>query len=133
VLLLALLGTIAAASAAESLFHRIGGMAVITSVADETVGAASSDPRTKRTFEGINLTRLKLSVATHLCNVSGGPCKYEGEDMVVAHTGLDITNAEFDLMANFLDTALARHAVGSVERKELDSIFRKMRPDVVGK
>lgn len=116
-----------------TLFQRLGGMEKITLAAQQLVDNVSRDPRTKRSFEGVNLKRLKVSVASHLCSVADGPCRYEGETMAVAHTGMALTDAEFDLMGRYLEQALLQQGAAAHDIRELDAILGKMRPDILGK
>lgn len=115
----------------NSLFQRIGGMPVIEAVVAETIDAVVADPKTRRTFEGIKLPALKQSVAAQFCVLAGGACKYEGENMKKAHTGLKITDTEFDVMVGALRTALQRR-VGEREKNEMLRLLAPMKRDIVG-
>ncbi len=132
-LLLALMVLGCAASPADdsSLFRRIGGMPVIDAVVAETIDAVAADPKTRRTFEGIKLAALKQNIAAQFCVLAGGGCKYEGENMKRAHTGLKITDTEFDAMVGALRTALQRR-VGEREKNEMLRLLAPMKRDVVG-
>ncbi|HEX8615032.1 MAG TPA: group 1 truncated hemoglobin [Telluria sp.] len=125
--------TPAPAPARPSLFVRLGGMANVNAVVDDFVSKVSADPRSKRTFEGVNLTRLKASVASHICSISGGPCKYEGDSMVLAHRGMALTVEELQVMGEYVDQALVRRGVAKAEREELESLLDKMAGDVLNK
>lgn len=123
----------AASNAAPRLFDRRGGLPAIQAVVGRTIDSAAQDPRTSRSFKDIKLDALKDSVATQLCEASGGPCKYEGESMVKAHKGLDITAGEFDAFALHLIAALDYYKVGAVEKDELLQLLGPMKSDIVGK
>lgn len=121
------------APARPSLFVRLGGMTNLNAVVDDFVSKVSADPRSRRTFDGVNLVRLKTSVASHLCSISGGPCKYEGDSMALAHRGMALTNEELQVMGEYVDQALRRHGVAKQERDELTAILDKIAPDVLHK
>ena len=116
-----------------TLYTRLGGMAQITQIVNETVDRTSKDPRTKRNFDGINLPRTKASVATHLCAIAGGPCKYEGENMTVAHTGMQISSLEFDVMDGYLGEALDRRGIDSKTKQEVQRLLSPMKPEIIEK
>ncbi|NHZ38247.1 group I truncated hemoglobin [Massilia rubra] len=116
-----------------SLFARLGGMENLSAVADEVVSKVSIDPRSRRTFEGVNLARLKASVASHLCSVSGGPCKYEGDSMALAHRGMALTVEELQVMGEYVDRALIGRGVARKEREELEAILDKLSGEVLNK
>ncbi len=116
-----------------TLYERLGGLPAITAVVDKTLDRTATDPRTRRSFEGIKLKPLKESIALHLCEVTGGPCKYEGATMAKAHQGLDITSAEFDAMVSQLSDTLDQFKVGAREKNELLQLLAPMKRDVVSK
>lgn len=116
-----------------SLFERLGGMQNLTAVVDDFVSKISTDPRSKRTFEGVNLVRLKASVVSHICSLSGGPCKYEGDSMALAHRGMALTSEELQVMGEYVDQALTRRGVAKDDREELETILDKLSAEVLNK
>ncbi|MFK7964756.1 MAG: group 1 truncated hemoglobin [Burkholderiaceae bacterium] len=90
----------------------------------------AADPATNRTFEDVDLDKLKYSFATQLCELTGGGCRYEGESMKDAHAGMDITEAEFSRTVAHLRTALDEH-VHSREKNEILRLMAAMKRDVV--
>ena len=116
-----------------SLFDRLGGMPAITAVADKTVERSASDPRTRRSFEGVKLAGLKKGLSAQICEASGGPCKYEGDSMAQVHKGLDITAAEFDALVEQLVDTLDQFKVPAREKNELLQLLGPMKSDIVTK
>lgn len=117
----------------KTLFDRLGGMEQIADIVGKTIDRTASDPRTSRSFEGASLAPVKASVVQHLCELTGGPCRYEGAPIAKAHTGLAITATEFDIMDGYLADELAAHGVAAADRAELQKLLGPMKPDVVGK
>lgn len=113
-----------------TLYERIGGYEVLTNVVDETIEKVVHDPKTQRSFEGVKLKPLKESIVLQLCELSGGPCKYEGETMKNAHQDAKITEAEFELMVAALRDALNRHTA-TREKNELLRLLAPMKRDIV--
>ena len=123
--------TAAAGAAPESsLYQRLGGATTVASIVDETLTAVATDPRTRRTFEKVDMKRLQAKIAEHICALADGGCKYTGDTMKQSHAGLDITDAEFYLMVKELRNALDRH-VGEREKNELLKILAPMKRDIV--
>ena len=116
-----------------TLYDRLGGMRQITDIVSKTIDRTSSDTRTKHSFEGIKLAAVKESVAQHLCELTGGPCKYEGATMAKAHSGLAITSAEFDIMDGYLAEELAAHGVSKADVGKLQRLLGPLKPDVIEK
>jgi hemoglobin len=113
-----------------SLFERIGGLPVLTLVVSETIDMSASDPKIKRSFDGVKLATLKQSVVDQLCVLTGGNCIYEGETMKNSHRDLKVTSAEFELFVETFRTSLNKH-VGVKEKNELLKILAPMKRDIV--
>jgi len=114
----------------KNLFDRIGGLPVLTVVVSETIDQTSSDPKIKRSFEGVKLAKLKESVVNQLCKLTGGGCEYDGETMKNAHADLKVSTAEFELFVQAFRDALNRH-VATREKNELLKILAPMKRDIV--
>ncbi|MGY3090682.1 hemoglobin [Hymenobacter sp. UYAg731] len=137
----------------ESLFIRMGGAAGIEALTDQMVanvgaetGLASSVMlRTHlpmlNAVNGVNgaaptdptrLTRLRNSVVDQFSEITGGPLKYQGPGMLNVHTGMHITDAEYDAWRVLLDNALAKRNIPAKEKAEFTTLIDVMRRDVVG-
>jgi hemoglobin len=130
--LLALQGCASGPSAA-SLYERLGGLPGITAVVDKSVDRHAADPRTRRSFEGVNLKTLKASIVLQACEATGGPCRYEGESMARAHAGLAITAEEFDTAIGHIDDTLDEFKVSARDKEAFLQILRPLRADIVGR
>lgn len=116
----------------NSLYHRIGGLPVLTQIVDEFIDDVATSPKTKRSFDGIKLKTLKQSVVAHLCELTDGPCKYEGETMANSHRDAKITEAEFDAFVGMFRDTLNKH-LDTREKNELLKILAPMKRDIVAK
>jgi hemoglobin len=67
-----------------------------------------------------------------ICMASGGPCKYTGKDMKTAHTGMKITDDEFNAHVEDLKKSLDKFKVGAQEQTDLIGALGPMKPDIVG-
>ena len=109
----------------------MGGEPVITAVVDDLIDRYSQSPDGLRAFESVKLDRLKQHIAEQFCALTDGPCTYGGDDMRLAHGGLDITEREFTSLVQMLRDALARQGVGEREKNELLRILAPMKRDIV--
>lgn len=114
-----------------SLYQQLGSQSGIELVANRTMDRVSTDPRSKRSFQGIKMPYLKKSVAAYLCKVADGPCQYEGETMAHAHAKSNITASEFDLMVSVLREELDRAGVSEGAKNELLRRLAPARRDIV--
>jgi hemoglobin len=124
---------------ADSLYQRIGA-AKLKAVLSDTVDAAAADPKVNlertgqpRTWNETpeSIARFKQRLTQFIGAATGGPQTYQGADMVTAHKGMGITNAEFDAMAGHLKDAMKKHGVGAQEQQELLKVFEGTRQAVV--
>ncbi|HEX5129405.1 MAG TPA: group 1 truncated hemoglobin [Usitatibacter sp.] len=127
------LGACAAPSVTEepTLWKRLGGEPVVKRVVAETIDRSSSDPRTKRSFDGVKLQNVKDKIVEQICSLTGGGCKYTGDPMDKVHKGLKNTEAEMHLLVQFLRDALDGAGVGTREKNELLAILAPMKRDIV--
>ena len=119
--------------AQASLYERLGGKPAITAVVDDFIGNVAADTRINQRFGGANIPRLKTRLVDQICEASGGPCKYTGQNMRDAHTGMKITDAEFTALVEDLVKSLDKFKVPAKEKNELLGALGGMKPDIVGR
>jgi hemoglobin len=68
----------------------------------------------------------------HVCSITGGGCKYEGKSMLEAHTGMKLSQADFDAFMDDLVKTLNKLKVPEPQSGEVVAAFRAMQTDVVG-
>jgi len=117
--------------ATPSLHARLGGAAGIASVVERTIDRAASDPRTRRSFDGIKLRALKDSLAQQICALSGGGCRYEGATMADAHKDARIGSGEFEAMVAILREEIDRAGIDPAAKNELLRLLAPMKRDIV--
>jgi hemoglobin len=124
---------------AKSLYDRVGGEKAIRMVVDDFVALAAPDPKVDFTRGGkwqasdAAVKTLKDHLVNMLGSAFGGPQKYTGRTMKVAHQGMGITQAQFDAIAGHLKAALEKHKVGAGEIGEIMKIAASTAPDIVEK
>lgn len=127
------IATICPVAFASTLYERLGGEKIVAQFVSETVDLSVVDPLIKRSFDKVDLKKLKVKVAEQICALTGGPCKYSGDDMKIAHQGLDITEAEFYGFVDILRGTLNRAKVPESAKNELLRILAPMKRDIVTK
>lgn len=123
--------------AKRSLYSRLGGKKAITSVVEEFVGNVANDNRINKFFAAAasdpkRLDHLKQMLVDQICSATGGPCKYKGKDMVAAHKGMGISDADFNALVEDLVAALNKFSVPQAEQNELLSALGSLKPQIVG-
>lgn len=116
-----------------SLYQRLGGVEAIKVVVDDFVGFVAADNRINARFANTNIANLKQRLVEQVCQGSGGPCEYKGKDMIGAHKGMNISEAEFGALVEDLVKALDKNKVSAKEKGELLGILGPMKPAIVGR
>src|SRR4029077_5920667 len=122
----------AAPPAKDAFYRELGGSEGITKVVDAFFVHLNADARINTLFRNVDPNDLRRLVIEQLCEATGGPCKYTGRSMEEAHSGLNLTNADFDAFVEDLVTAMNEAKVAKPTQKKLLAILGPMRPQVVG-
>jgi len=124
----------AAAQQQRSLYQRLGYDA-LAAVTDDFIGRIATDAQLKRFFVGHNkegLQRIRQHIIDFLCVATGGPCVYTGQDMKTAHTGLGITEADWNASVQDLTATLNKFNVPDKEKGEVLGAISGLKGDIVG-
>jgi hemoglobin len=71
------------------------------------------------------------SLTTLFCQLTGGPCQYSGRSLKEAHAPLEISNADWSVMAKELIKVLQRHQISRPDQQEFLAIIEQKKPDIV--
>lgn len=119
-------------------FNQLGGYASVNLVIDTFVGNVAADARINGFFASTDIDELKRLLVEQVCEATGGFCTYTGRDMVTAHEGLCIADADFDALVEDLLAALDELGVpysptidGSALADPLLQTLAGMRGDIV--
>lgn len=121
-----------------TLYTRLGGIDAIAAVTDKFLTNVASDNVINARFAGTvaepsRLQLLRNNLIDQICAGAGGPCQYKGKTMLAAHTGMNISAAEFNALVGDLVAALDFYDVPEAEKNELLAILGPMQSDIVGK
>jgi len=124
------------ATAQDSLYKRLGGYDALAAVSDDFIGRLATDPKEGRFFVGLSTdskTRVRQHVVDFLCVATGGPCKYTGRDMETAHTGLNITEEDWNISVKALTDTLSKFKVAAREQGEVINAIAGLKSKIVGR
>lgn len=128
-----LLAMAAAQAADDATFHGLGGKPGIRKIVDALIPIILADPRIKESFTDIDMKHLAMRLEEQFCEVSGGPCVYQGKDMKEIHDGLNITNAQFNALAEDLQVAMEQSGVPARFQNKLIAKLAPMHRSIVTK
>ena len=124
------------ATQGASLYKRLGGYDALAAVTDDFLGRLATDPQIGRFFKGASTDtqkRIRQHVIDFLCNATGGPCLYLGRDMKTAHTGLNITEDDWNASVKHLVATLDKFKVPEREKNEVLGAISGLKGDIVGR
>lgn len=133
--LLLMNGSTVSAQSGDTLYKRLGGYDAIAAVTDDFIGRLATDKQVGRFFAGASQStqkHIRQLVVDFLCNATGGPCLYLGRDMKTVHTGLKITEKDWDVSVKHLTATLDKFKVPAKEKGEVLAAVGGLKKDIVG-
>jgi len=122
----------AADAKSDALYRALGGTDGITKVVDAALAEIHGDLRINIFFEKTDMADLRRLLIEQICAATGGPCEYTGRSMEEAHSGLNLSDADFDAFVEDLVRAMDSQKVPKDLQKQLLGLLGPMRPQVVG-
>jgi truncated hemoglobin YjbI len=92
-----------------------------------------NNPHIGHYFKKIDMARLKQLVFEFFSMGIGGPHLYTGRDMRTTHTGMNISEEDFQSANEDTLLALDQNGVGPAEKNEVIAILDSMKADVIRK
>jgi hemoglobin len=129
--LLTLATATATAGGGPTLYEKIGGEAKMRATVHEFVNIMEADDRINFTFANTDLKKFEQLLFEQLCNLTNGGCTYTGRDMYTSHAKLNITNAQFNALAEDLYAAFDRVHVPYRLQNQVVAMLAPMQKDVV--
>lgn len=132
---LLVLAIVPATQAADSktLYERLGGKPALTAVVNELWTVVAADARINTRFANTKPDIFAGQLVDFLCQASGGPCTYTGRDMKSAHTGMNLSAAEFTALAEDVVKALDKFKVPATEKNEVMNMLGSLEGDVINR
>ena len=123
----------ATTAAPAGLYQALGEKPGITRLVDDFVNRVVKDPRIGGHFKDTKPAALKESLTDQICQLSGGPCKYEGADMKSAHADMDINKGHFNALVEVLQSAMDAQGIPFAQQNRLLALLAPMHRDVITK
>jgi hemoglobin len=114
------------------LYERIGAQDGIATVVDGFLGKVGTDDRVNGRFADTDMPKLRGLLIEQVCEATGGPCKYSGMNMLDAHKGMNITEAEFGIIAAHFAAAMSDAGVSVEDNGTIMGVLAGMHDDIVG-
>lgn len=122
----------------KSLYERLGGKEGISSIVDDTVNAHMNNPAVNARFlpfkeKPEQLAIIKKHTIDFFSAGSGGPAHYLGKDMVMAHTGMNISPSEYMHVMDDIFDALDKNSISEESKKDVLAILWSLKDMIISK
>ena len=122
----------------NSLFERLGGRNGISNIVDDTVENHMNNTNVNARFlpfkdKPEQLAMIKNHTVDFFQAGSGGPNNYSGKNMVTAHTGMNISPAEYMHVVDDIFMALDKNAIDEDTKKDVLSILWSLKGMIIAK
>jgi hemoglobin len=122
----------ATARASAALYQDLGGTPGIERVVDATLAIVHADPHINLFFENSDIPDLRRLLVEQICAATGGPCEYTGRSMEESHSGMGLTDEDFDRFVADMVAAMDGLEVPKDLQQRLLALLGPMRPQIVG-
>lgn len=121
----------------SALYERLGGSRGIAALVDSIVEAHMANPLINTRFlpyrdQPETLARVKQHTCNFLGSGTGGPEEYTGRSMPDTHRGMNISDAEYQAVADDIRAALDKHGIDPQTRDEAMAIVTSLKEQIVG-
>lgn len=122
----------------KTLFDRLGGREGISIIVDDTVENHMNNPEVSARFlpfknKPEQLATIKQHTIDFFSAGSGGPAAYKGKDMVSAHTGMNISPAEYMHVIDDIFAALDKNSIDEDSKKDVLAILWTLKGMIISK
>jgi hemoglobin len=117
-----------------TLYQRFGGHDRLSAFVEDLMPRLTGDPVLAVYWKGKcvdSMNKDKQFLLEFLCLAFGGPSRYLGRDMKTCHTGLGITDDEWDVFARHVIATLDNLEIPERERAEFLAAAESLKPDIV--
>lgn len=115
----------------DSLYRALGQQQGIERLVNVFVKKLGQDKQIFPYFAKSSVSHFKQGFISHLCDVSGGPCQYEGDNMVDIHTGMNINEADFNRVVELLVEAMEEVNLSYPTQNRVLAKFAPLREQVI--
>lgn len=120
-----------ASSTQLSLYQQLDGRAGLTRIVDSFIYQIGNDEQVLHYFEHSDINHFREGFITHMCMLVEGPCTYEGDSMVDIHTGMHITEKDFNRVVDLLVNAMQEQNINQSIQNEILSRMAPLRSEII--
>ena len=118
----------------KTLYERLGGYDAISAVVDNLLPRLQNDEILGRFWQNRGddgIAREKQLLIDFLANASGGPIYYAGRDMVLSHTGMGISGADWSAFLGHLRATLQSFNLPETEFNDVVGFIESLKEEIL--
>lgn len=119
------------AKEADNLYQALGEQAGISQLVDQFIVEVVKDKQIFPYFAKSSVSHFRKGFINHMCAISQGPCEYKGDSMIDIHTGMHITEGDFNRVVELLIRAMEHNGISYPVQNRLLARLAPMRSEVI--
>lgn len=128
-----LIASLAGCSSASNLtlYQQLDGQAGLQRLVDSFINQIGNDEQIIHYFEHANISHFREGFINHLCVLTDGPCEYTRDSMVDIHTGMHITEADFNHVVDLLINAMNEQNISHTVQNKILAKMAPLRSEII--
>ena len=114
-----------------SLFEKYGGFDTFSTVVSNFYKKILDSDRLAHYFDKIDMDKLMSHQTNFISHALGGPNRYQGRQVALAHAQLGISNDEFSEVLELLEETLEESEVEADDIQTIIEVVDALRPEIV--
>jgi hemoglobin len=115
----------------NTLYDKLGGETGVDGIVSALIKQIGQDKQIFHYFADANISRFRTHLTTHLCAITDGPCKYVGDSMTDIHTGMKITEKDFNHLVDLLINAMNLQGIPHRIQNQLIARLAPLRANII--
>jgi hemoglobin len=124
------LGCATSDTSEDTLYQDLGKRAGIADVVEDLMYRIVEDERIASQFKGIDVVQFHTNLTDQICQLSGGPCTYTGRSMTDVHDGMNVTETQFNALAEQLVLAMEQNGISTSAQNRLLERLVNLHPQI---
>ncbi len=116
-----------------SLYEKLGGKTAVAAVVNDFYDRMLADEELNYIFKGTDMEKLRAHQTLFISYALGGPQKFEGRTLRQSHTGLNISDEQYEKTIQHLNAALRGAGVPAEDCIKVEAFIRSVKPHIINK
>lgn len=114
----------------STLYQQLGGEPGVEQLVDGLIVRIGEDQQLFHYFAQAKISQFRQGLISHFCAISDGPCHYQGDNLVDIHTGMHITEADFNRLVELLIAQMDAQKISTPAQNRLLAKLAPLRGEV---